>query len=231
MSLRGEAYYRIRLSGERLRRCYELAPQRVLQYLDAEISYVLGRVEAEASVLELGCGYGRVLARLAQRARRTVGIDTSLESLTLACEVTAGYTGCELAVMDATDLGLRDRTFDVVVCIQNGICAFRVDLRKLLEEALRVAGPGGSVLLSSYTDAFWPHRLAWFELQAKEGLVGEIDYTATTRGEIVCKDGFRFGTFVADEFVQLCAELGVRPTIVEVDNSSVFCEVTTPISA
>jgi len=224
--MRGEAYYRTRLSGERLRSCYELAPQRVQQYLDAEISFVLGRVEAAESVLELGCGYGRVLVRLAQRTRRAVGIDTSLDSLELAHELTAGNGSCELTVMDATALGFRDRAFDMAVCIQNGICAFRVDPRKLLQEALRVTRPGGSVLFSSYADAFWPHRLAWFELQADQGLVGEIDYAATIRGEIVCKDGFRFATFGAEDFTQICADLSVQPTIVEVDDSSVFCEIT-----
>ncbi len=185
--MRGEAYYRTRLSGERLRSCYELAPQRVQQYLDAEISHVLGRVQA--------------------------GADCS---------------SCEVAVMDAKALGFRDRAFDMAVCIQNGICAFRVDPRKLLQEALRVTRRGGSVLFSSYTDEFWPHRLAWFELQADQGLVGEIDCAATTRGEIVCKDGFRFGSFGVDEFAQLCDELSVQATIVEVDDSSVFCEISIP---
>jgi len=231
--MRGAAYYRAQLSAERLRRCYELAPQRVRQYLDAELEHVLRRVQAleGASVLELGCGYGRVLVRLAQTARWVVGIDTSIESLVLAREATAGYGGCELSVMDASALGFRAGAFDVVVCIQNGICAFRVDPQTLLREALRVTRPGGRLLLSSYAEAFWPHRLRWFELQAEEGLVGELDYSATTRGEIVCKDGFRSATFGVNEFTRLCAELGVPSTIVEVDGSSVCCEMTVPGAA
>lgn len=225
MTVPGEAYYRTHLSGERLRRCYEVAPPRVQQYLDAEISHLFDRVQPGMAILELGCGYGRVLMRLAQRAREVVGIDTSFDSLVFARELIAGCSSCELGVMDATDLGFRDETFDLVACIQNGICAFRVDPRRLLHEALRVARPGGSVLFSSYTDAFWPHRLHWFELQAEEGLLGQIDYGATTRGEIVCKDGFRSGTMGADDFVLLCAPLCPQPLIYEVDGSSLFCEM------
>jgi SAM-dependent methyltransferase len=229
----GPAYYRTQLSGERLQRCYELAPERVRQYLDAEIMHVLRRVQAAepASVLELGCGYGRALVRLAQTAEWAVGIDTSIESLLVARELTAGYSECAVTVMDASALGFRDREFDVVVCIQNGICAFRVDPRTLFKEALRVTRPGGMLLFSSYSDAFWSKRLDWFELQAAEGLVAEIDYSATTRGEIVCRDGFRFATFGPDKFAQLCAALRVEHTIVEVDDSSVFCEVTVPRAA
>lgn len=65
-------------------------------------------------------------------------------------------------------------------------------------------------------------------MHVHEGLVGEIDHSATIPGEIVCKDGFRFGTFGANDFARLCAELGVQPTIAEVDESSVFCEVAVP---
>ncbi|MGD2109726.1 MAG: hypothetical protein PVI86_10070, partial [Phycisphaerae bacterium] len=37
-------YYAERLSAERLKRCYDIAPPRIQQYLDAEIRHVLGKV-------------------------------------------------------------------------------------------------------------------------------------------------------------------------------------------
>jgi 2-polyprenyl-6-hydroxyphenyl methylase/3-demethylubiquinone-9 3-methyltransferase len=221
-----QSYYRRGLSGPRLRRGYELAPPRVQQYLEAEIAHLQGRVQGAAAVLELGCGYGRVLARLAEVAPWVVGIDTSIESLRLARDSTQAHGACDLLAMDATALGFRDRSFDAVVCIQNGIGAFRVEPRRLLGEALRVTRPGGRVLFSTYAAAFWPHRLRWFELQAAAGLVGEIDAEATHPGEIVCRDGFRSGTFTAGDFERLCGELGVEPAIAAVDGSSLFCEIT-----
>ena len=127
--------------------------------------------------------------------------------------------------MSAATLGVRPGSFGAVVCVQNGICAFRVDAGTLIREALRVARPGGLVLFSTYAAAFWPHRLQWFELQAAEGLVGEIDYSATRPGEIVCKDGFRSGTLGVPELTQVCRDVGVQPAFVEVDESSVFCEL------
>ncbi|MCX7022974.1 MAG: class I SAM-dependent methyltransferase, partial [bacterium] len=93
-------YYTQKLSAERLRRCYELAPPRVKRYLEAEIGHVLSRIGPGDTVLELGCGYGRILRRIAGRARRAVGIDTSPESLRLA-----GGPNIGLARMDAAELG------------------------------------------------------------------------------------------------------------------------------
>jgi SAM-dependent methyltransferase len=83
-------------------------------------------------VLELGCGYGRVLLPLAKRAGIAVGVDTSLASLELARRYLAPAGSILLAAMDATRLGFSPRSFDAVCCVQNGISAFHVDQRSLL---------------------------------------------------------------------------------------------------
>ena len=106
-------------------------------------------------VLELGCGYGRVLKRLLPEVQVTFGIDTSLPSLNMAPEFVGRKPSLHLACMDAVHLGFRDRVFDVTICIQNGICAFAVDHQQLFKEALRVARSGGIVLFSSYSPQFW----------------------------------------------------------------------------
>ncbi|MEW5796965.1 MAG: class I SAM-dependent methyltransferase [Candidatus Zixiibacteriota bacterium] len=221
-------YYDDQLSAERLRQVYEIAPPRVRQYLDAEIRHVLSRVNPSDTMLELGCGYGRVMLPLAGKAAEVHGIDTSLASLHLAQIYLAGRDNVRLACMDAADLGYADHQFDVVICMQNGISAFHIDQRRLIAESLRVTKPGGLVLFSSYTDTFWIPRLQWFELQAQRGLLGEIDYEKTGNGVIVCKDGFTATTVTADDFRRLTVDLGLDTTISEVDSSSLFCEIRIP---
>jgi 2-polyprenyl-6-hydroxyphenyl methylase/3-demethylubiquinone-9 3-methyltransferase len=127
--------------------------------------------------------------------------------------------------MNAVKLGFCDGVFDCVVCIQNGISAFHVDQQALISEGVRVAKAGGTVLLSSYSERFWKNRLEWFELQSKAGLVGEIDYEKTTDGVIVCKDGFTATTVSRDHYLALTAQLDADVRIVEVDESSLFCEI------
>lgn len=221
-------YYAQNLSGERLQRCYELASPRVRQYLEAELAHVERRLPPGATVLELGCGYGRVTERLAHAAGRVVGVDTAPESIELARRLWRRAERCEFLLMDAIDLQFPDESFDAVVCVQNGICAFRLDPRRLLEEALRVTRAGGVVLLSSYADGFWPQRLAWFEAQAAAGLVGRVDREASRDGELVCEDGFRSGRLTPDDFRTLCSKVGVDARLCEVDGSSVFCEASKP---
>jgi hypothetical protein len=51
-------YYKDKLSAERLKKCYDIAPQRVRQYLDAEINYVLQKINKSDLVIELGADTG-----------------------------------------------------------------------------------------------------------------------------------------------------------------------------
>ncbi|UCG33461.1 MAG: class I SAM-dependent methyltransferase [Phycisphaerales bacterium] len=219
-------YYDDKLAAERLRQCYEIAPPRVRQYLEAEVQHVLARICPGDRVLELGCGYGRVLLRLAGAAGLATGIDTSAASIAMGQRCLRAHSNCRLAVMDAVVLAFCEASFDAVVCIQNGISAFQVDRRMLMGEALRVTRPEGVVLFSSYAAGFWDARLEWFELQAAHGLLGELDRERTRDGVIVCKDGFRATTVGPEEFAALATSLGARAVIEEVDGSSVFCELT-----
>ncbi len=221
-------YYRERLAAERLRACYEVAPPRARAYLEAEIAFVLERCEPTARVLELGCGYGRMLGRLADRARLAVGIDTSLASLRLARELLGRNRAVRLLAMDALRMGFVDHAVDLTVCVQNGISAFGCDQRALVAEALRVTRSGGRVLFSSYSPLFWEARVEWFEAQAAAGLIGEVDRVATRDGVIVCRDGFRATTVDAAGFEALARGVGLEPHITEVDGSSLFCEFVVP---
>lgn len=221
------SYYSQKLSGERLKLCYEIAPPRVKQYLEAEIEFLLDKIRPPDLILELGCGYGRVLSRLLSKVNTVVGIDTSFTSISLARNDLCNNPQCDLFVMDAIELGFRDRQFDMVVCIQNGISAFGVDQRKLIAEAMRVTHSGGAVLFSSYSERFWEDRIDWFRIQSQKKLIGEIDDEATGNGVIVCKDGFKASEVSPDDFIDLTSDLGIDPIITEVDNSSFFYELRT----
>ena len=220
-----KGYYAEKLAGRRLERCYEVAPPRVRQYLEAEIRYVLKQIRPSHRVLELGCGYGRVTERIARAARLAVGIDSAWESLERAQERVEVGRRCAYAYMNACRLGFVDQTFHMTVCVQNGICVFGVDPEQLLAEALRVTRMEGIVLFSTYADRFWPERLAWFEAQAAEGLIGPLNRVASREGTIVCKDGFHSGRKTKEELLSLSADLEKKGRVEEVDGSSLFLRI------
>lgn len=94
-------------------------------------------------VLEVGCGTGLVLSRIARFARSNKGIDLSPGMLEKA-----KARGLDVAVGSATALPFPDASFDVT-------CSFKVlahvpEIETALSEMARVTRPGGYVLAELY---------------------------------------------------------------------------------
>lgn len=96
-----------------------------------------------ARVLEVGCGTGLILERLAAIARSAVGIDLSPGMLARARE-----RGLNVIQGLATELPFDDGSFDLV-------CSFKVlahvpDVKTALREMARVTARGGTILAEFY---------------------------------------------------------------------------------
>jgi len=218
-------YYVSKLSADKLFRCYEIATPRIKQYLDAEIQFVISSIRGAGLTLELGCGYGRVMKAVSPSVSTIVGNDISRSSLELAKSYMKPCRNYGTVQMDASNMAFRSCIFDVVFCIQNGISAFGVSKKRLVTESVRVTKNNGLILFSSYSPKIWEERLDWFRKQSQMGLLGEIDEEKTHDGTIVCKDGFRATTVSPNQFIKLFREFGFNASIVEVDESSIFCKV------
>ncbi|MBD3191233.1 MAG: methyltransferase domain-containing protein [Candidatus Heimdallarchaeota archaeon] len=221
-----KGYYIKKLAGKRLQKCYEIASPRIQQYLEAEIQFVLEHVNTTHQVLEIGCGYGRVLARLATKADQVYGIDTSQESLRYAQFFLQQSPNIHLFNMNARSLNFKEQAFDVTIAIQNAISAFKIDPFELISHCVKVTKCNGKVLLSSYSEKIWDARLDWFIQQANEGLLGDIDLEKTGKGIIVGKDGFKATTFSQRDFNDLITKMDLDSEIIEIDESSIFCVIT-----
>lgn len=220
--------YRTDLAAERLRRVYEVAPPRVLRYLAAEIAHVRAVLCPAHRVLDLGAGYGRAALALAGAARSIVAVDHAGASLALGRALAAAAplgSRVRFAAMDCGRLAFPAATFDVVICVQNGLSAFGLEPEALLREAARVARRGACLLFSTYAERFFPERLEWFEAQAAAGLLAPIDRARTGGGVIACADGFRSRSFTARELEKFAAAAGLEGRTCEVDGSSLFLEV------
>jgi SAM-dependent methyltransferase len=106
--------------------------------LDVALPLATGR-----DVLEVGCGTGLILERLARAARRAEGIDLSPGMLEKA-----RARGLTVREASATALPYADAEFDLVVSFK--VLAHVPDLALALREMARVCRPGGRVLAELY---------------------------------------------------------------------------------
>lgn len=97
--------------------------------------------------LDLACGTGEIVARLAQRypAGQFVGIDFSADMIQRAKQKTAAYNNVDLMISNVTPLPFAQHSFDLVLCSE----AFHhfEQPTQVLTEMHRVLRPGGLLLL------------------------------------------------------------------------------------
>lgn len=113
--------------------------------LDAQVLDGLD-VRSDWSVLEIGCGIGRLLRPLSRRVARAVGVDLSEEMVRRGREYCAGLPNVELLRTDGTLAALPDAGFDLVfshIVFQHLPRKAYVD--RYLRDAHRVLRPGGIV--------------------------------------------------------------------------------------
>lgn len=113
---------------------------RMIDELELEVTLPFAR---GARVLELGCGTGLILARVAEVAEEAVGIDLSEGMAQHARE-----RGLDVQIGSVTDLPFEDDEFDLTYSFK--VLAHVPDIDAALREAARVTRPGGHLLLEFY---------------------------------------------------------------------------------
>jgi len=220
-----ENYYAQALNAQKLYQVYQTKYSRVKQYLESEISFVRNHLQGTERILELGAGYGRIMKELAPNCKTIVGIDISTDNVEFGKEYLNDVPNAELIVMDAHNLHFKE-PFDVVLCLQNGLSAMKVDPIEFIGRIMNLLSQGGKAFVSSYSPKFWDYRLAWFQEQAEKGLLGEIDAEKTKDGIIICKDGFHATTHSPEDMDMIGKSLSYAYKITEVDESSIFLVIT-----
>jgi SAM-dependent methyltransferase len=137
-------------------------------------------VHPEARVLDLGCGIGRVMKRLAPHCREIVGIDISAEMVARSADYLRGVGNARVVRNDGwTLLGVEDGSIDFAYSL---LCLIHVDKRnayQYLREIKRVLAPGGLALLQ-FQDILTDEGLAKFVKQVG----GDYPLEFYTRDEV-----------------------------------------------
>lgn len=139
--------------------------------------------DAKATLLEAGCGTGRMTPVFAARCRSLLSADFSFESLRVCRRklLAANITNVDLIQADVCALPVRTETFPKVVSCQVLEHVPTPESRaRMIAELSRVARSGGDVVLSAYQHSLYTR---WFD--RKEGAhAGGIYYYRFHRREL-----------------------------------------------
>lgn len=139
--------------------------------MHGEADFVTRLLPSGGSVLDAGCGIGRVAVELARRGYDVAGVDNDASMLDVARKHDLPWFEADLATLD---LG---RTFDLVVCAGNVIVYLEPGTEDAVVRRLVAhLSPGGLLVSGWRTDAMT--RDTYDELVAEAGLVQVVRHSS-----------------------------------------------------
>lgn len=107
-------------------------------------------IKADDIILDIGCGGGININRMAKHAKKIYGVDYSMDSVKVSREVNRQeiYGGkVEVTHGDVQSLPFDDETFDIVTAFET--VYFWPNIEKCFGEVKRVLKPGGIFLIGT----------------------------------------------------------------------------------
>lgn len=129
---------------------------RVPAGLNQLISFINETVkDNKGAILEVGCGTGNYLSKLAEIYEKVCGVDLNEGMLAKCKEKTKNMTNVELKQGEAQNIPYPDKSFDIVVAIQT-VHHYGEDNNRVafFKEARRLLKPGGRFIMN-YSE---PHQ-------------------------------------------------------------------------
>jgi SAM-dependent methyltransferase len=142
----GETDYALRLSDDELAR-YEVMAAMAAE--DESADWALAGIRPGATVADVGCGPGAVLARLAELvgpAGRAVGIDVEPATVAAAARRVDALPQAEVRAGRADDTGLEAGAFDVAMC-RHVLAHNGGREASIVQHLATLVRPGGAVYL------------------------------------------------------------------------------------
>lgn len=105
-------------------------------------------IKTDDIVLDVGCGGGININRMAEKAKKVYGVDYSIESVKLSREVNRDLIGqgkVEVLEGDVQSLPFEDNTFDIITAFET--VYFWPNIEKSFGEVKRVLKPSGTFMM------------------------------------------------------------------------------------
>jgi len=184
-------------------------PKPIQDFLDGEIKFINKYLKKDKFVLEVGCGYGRLLKILQQKSSRLVGIDFSKKMVNAARINTSQFKNVDIKLMNAEKLSFNNNLFDYVLCLDNSFGNMPGIEQKVINEMYRVCKPGGKIIISVFSDSAKNVQIKNYNRIGLKNVrnIGDAIYT---------DDGFYSRRFTKKQLSRLFTKAGLKCKIISV---------------
>ncbi|HSP06061.1 MAG TPA: class I SAM-dependent methyltransferase [Acidobacteriota bacterium] len=156
--------------AEFISKVYAETPLAIQKLFRQESELLQKALAGTRCVLEVGCGFGRVLEWVPEGVQYS-GIDISRNYL---AEAKSRNPRGDWICGDATSLPFRSGSFDAVFCVQNTLGNMEGLEEKVLSEMRRACGRNGRVILSVYSEDSFEMRRLWYDRLVDVGIFRRV---------------------------------------------------------
>lgn len=185
------------------------AHELIREFLNGEIEFISKHIKPNSSILEIGCGYGRLLKIMAKKSKRLVGIDFSNRMIELSKKNLEGEENVDIQLMEADELAFNDGSFDYVVCLDNSFGNMPKIELDVLKEMKRVCKNGGEIIISVFSENAKDIQKENYERIRLTNI--QDDGTAFHTAE-----GFYSRRFTKEELKSLFDDIGLEAEIIKI---------------
>lgn len=194
-------------------------PKLLADFFQGDVTYIAKELPKGKEVLEVGCGFGRLLTGLSKVSKKVTGIDFSDLQLSEARKRVGHLFNVELHNMHAESLRFPDRAFDVAICLNSTLGNMPGIEAKVVSEMARVVRPGGLIAVRVFANT--PEvKKAQFANYRRLNLTNIRD-----DGQVVTTDeGFYSRRFIREELLGLFLQAGLTPIITQDTEGGLLAE-------
>jgi len=181
------------------------APVLIQNFLDEEIAFIKRLPLTGKQILEVGCGYGRLLTILGESAGQVVGIDFS-QPLVAKARHRVPSKNVQILEQNASKMSFGNDVFDYVMCLDATFGNMPGIENEVLLEMKRVCKKGGEIILSVFSEAAKNAQHANYER------IGLTDIRDDGKA-VTTKEGLYSRRFSKDDLMKLGSSAGLTFSI------------------
>lgn len=184
-------------------------PKLIQEFLDGEVKFIEEHIKPNKKILEIGCGYGRLLKILSKNANNVSGIDFSKSLLKKAKENLKDKKNVQILEMNAKNLSFKDDFFDYSLCLDASFGNMPKIEKEVLKEMKRVTKKEGEIIISVFSENAKEAQIENYKR------IGLTDIKEDGKA-IITSEGMYSRRFTKEDLLNLFKEIGMECTIIKV---------------
>lgn len=126
-------------------------PKLIQEFLDGEINFLKSYIKDKKDILEVGCGYGRLIKVLAPKSKKITGIDFSEPLLMRAKKNLSKTKNAKLLLMDGKKIDLPQNSYDYVLCLDSSFGNMPGIELRVIKQMKKICKKDGEIIISVFS--------------------------------------------------------------------------------